>query len=71
MVKIPGKVFPVTTKYLPTSLRGGRGGRNLWTRAKKPEEYIDMAVEKVVRIHQENHSRTGDILLFLPGKEEV
>jgi len=70
MVKIPGKVFPVTTKYLPTSLRGGRG-RNLWTRAKNPEEYIDMAVEKVVKIHQENHSRTGDILLFLPGKEEV
>jgi len=80
MVKIPGKVFPVTTKYLPSipsfspqSRKGGRatGGRSLWARAKHSEGYIESAVEKVVKIHTENLARTGDILLFLPGKEEV
>ena len=45
--------------------------RPLWMRSKNTEEYVDLAIEKVVQVHTENLSRTGDILLFLPGKEEV
>jgi len=78
MVKMPGKVFPVTTKYLASegNPRGNRRfpmplHRPLWMRSKNTEEYVDLAIEKVVQVHTENLSRTGDILLFLPGKEEV
>ena len=34
-------------------------------------QYIKIAVEKVVSIHTTELARKGDILLFLPGKEEV
>ena len=80
MVKIPGKVFPVTVRHLPSHGRMGHATyrgfshapqRALWSRTNNPEAYINMAIEKVLQIHTENLARTGDILLFLPGKEEV
>jgi len=81
MVKIPGKVFPVTVKHLPRqenykwmgSYRGFSQAphRALWSRTNNSEAYINMAIEKVLQVHTENLSKTGDILLFLPGKEEV
>ena len=37
----------------------------------KSDHYIRAAVEKVVSIHTAEWSRKGDILLFMPGKEEV
>jgi HrpA-like RNA helicase len=38
---------------------------------KETAKYIEMAVEKVISIHVSELARKGDILLFLPGKEEV
>ena len=37
----------------------------------KNAQYIRTAVEKVVSIHTAEWTRKGDILLFMPGKEEV
>jgi len=84
MVKIPGKVFPVTVKYLPSTytvptVNGGvqrrryvrRDAQPLWSKAKDADSYIESAIEKVVQIHTEHMAKTGDILVFLPGKEEV
>ena len=37
----------------------------------KEPHYVRAAVEKVVSIHTAEWTRKGDILLFMPGKEEV
>ena len=80
MIKIPGKVFPVNVKYLAhksTPVKRRHHLKNnsllspLWSRAKNPDFYIETAIEKVVQIHTEHLTKKGDILVFLPGKEEV
>ena len=79
MVKIPGKVFPVSLRYLPSQAfpprRRGPSYREsglvapLWSRAKNTEAYIKTAIDKVMEVHRGDDK--GDILVFLPGKEEV
>lgn len=79
MVKIPGKKFPVSVSYLPNRpqnvprrhLSRNNFSNPLWTRVKKTDLYIDAAVAKVLEIHKAHRKKMGDILLFLPGKEEV
>lgn len=64
MVKIPGKIFPVSIEYLPHPETP-----SLASRLKKSEALIEQSVGKVIDVHIE--SPVGDILLFMPGKEEV
>lgn len=76
MVKIPGKMFPVQIKFLPEKVFCPNSGRivpaiPLAARTKKTDLFVDAAVSKVLSIHDEEFSKKGDILLFLPGKEEV
>lgn len=78
MVKIPGKVFPVDVEYLPSNHDPSNQNlpitlnppASLRCRAQEPQ-YVRAAVEKVVSIHTAEWTRKGDILLFVPGKEEV
>lgn len=78
MIKIPGKVFPVDIEYLPSKHEPSNQSLPIKLNPPAPlksriqgDHYIRAAVEKVVSIHTAEWSRKGDILLFMPGKEEV
>jgi len=53
MVKVPGRLFPVTTLY---------------TREAQ-DDYIDAALSAALQIHRDGEE--GDVLIFLPGQEEI
>lgn len=53
--EIPGRRFPVDILY-----------------TKAPEaDYVDAVVVTVLQIHLSHHGKAGDILVFLPGQEEI
>lgn len=53
MVKVPGRLFPVTTLYTKEA----------------QEDYIDAALSAALQIHRGGEE--GDVLIFLPGQEEI
>ncbi|TRY75661.1 hypothetical protein TCAL_01271 [Tigriopus californicus] len=68
MIKIPGEMFPVAVEYLPVDHL--TKNRPLWIKAANPTLYLSEVILKVMEIHQ-NCPLPGDILVFVPGKEDV
>lgn len=68
MIKIPGEMFPVDIAYLPVNHM--IKNLPLWIKAKNSELYLSEVILKVMEIHQ-TKPLPGDILVFVPGKEDV
>ncbi len=77
VIKIPGKIHPVSVQYLPKPTFNPTTGlleahKPLWLRARKPEHYLDLVIDKIQEIHHDENTREGgDILVFLPGREDI
>ena len=54
-LRVPGRLHPVTTFYMPET----------------PESYLDAACVTVCQVALDRGMTPGDILVFLPGQEEI
>jgi HrpA-like RNA helicase len=66
MVKIPGKMFPVSIEY-----QDHRDVESIVARAKETENYLNGAIDKVLEIHEVSNilvrETREDLALFLPS----
>eukprot|EP00921_Rhytidocystis_pertsovi_P014387 GHVQ01023326.1.p1 GENE.GHVQ01023326.1~~GHVQ01023326.1.p1 ORF type:complete len:715 (-),score=42.39 GHVQ01023326.1:2719-4557(-) len=55
VIRIPGRQFPVMNMYLPCP----------------EEDYLEASLITVLQIHMDQMDKPGDILVFLPGQEDI
>lgn len=54
-IHVPGRMYDVTTTNVPSPV----------------DDYIESATDAVLAIHQRKPSPTGEILIFMPGSDEI